>query len=289
MKLGVLPPYRTGVTADPAWMARFVRSVEAAGLESIYVVEHVVVPADYETRYPYSTTGRMPLPVDCPIPDPLELLAYLAAITERVVLGTGVLVLPEHNPVILAKRLATIDVLSGGRMRLGIGVGWMREEAEAVGIDPSTRGERTDEAIDALRVLWRDDEPSFHGRFSSFERAVCRPRPVQPGGIPIHVGGHSAAAARRAGARGDGYHPLGLKGEALAARLGEMRAAAVDAGRDPDAIEVTLGGLLADVDEAAVERARAAGAHRLVLSTTTADLSELDDQLHRAATLVPTP
>lgn len=289
MKLGVLPPYRTGVTADPAWMARFVRSVEAAGLESIYVVEHVVVPADYETRYPYSTTGRMPLPVDCPIPDPLELLAYLAAITERVVLGTGVLVLPEHNPVILAKRLATIDVLSGGRMRLGIGVGWMREEAEAVGIDPSTRGERTDEAIDALRVLWRDDEPSFHGRFSSFERAVCRPRPVQPGGIPIHVGGHSAAAARRAGARGDGYHPLGLEGEALAARLGEMRAAAVDAGRDPDAIEVTLGGLLADVDEAAVERARAAGAHRLVLSTTTADLSELDDQLHRAATLVPTP
>lgn len=288
MKLGVLPPYRTGVTADPEWMARFVRAVEAAGLESIYVVEHVVVPADYETRYPYSSTGRMPLPVDCPIPDPLELLAYLAAITERVVLGTGVLVLPEHNPVILAKRLATIDVLSGGRMRLGIGVGWMREEAEAVGIDPSTRGERTDEMIDAMRVLWRDDEPSFEGRFFSFEQAVSRPRPVQPGGVPIHVGGHSAAAARRAGAKGDGYHPLGLAGDALAERLDQMRAAAREAGRDPDAIEVTLGGLLADVDEAAVERARAAGADRLVLSTTTADLAELDDQLARvAALLVP--
>jgi probable F420-dependent oxidoreductase len=283
MKFGVLPPYRTGVTADPAWMSRFARAAEAVGLESIYVVEHVVVPADYDARYPYSKTGRMPLPVDCPIPDPLELLAFLAGVTERLVLGTGVLVLPEHNPVILAKRLATIDVLSGGRMRLGIGVGWMKEEAEAVGIDPSTRGARTDEMIDAMRVLWRDDEPTFHGQFCSFDRAVSRPRPVQPGGVPIHVGGHSPAAARRAGTRGDGYHPLGLDGDVLVERLAQMRTAARAADRDPDAIELTLGGLLVDTDEAAVERARGAGADRLVLSTVTGDLAELEDQMQALA------
>ena len=142
MKFGILPPYRAGVTADPLWMVTFAQHAEAIGFESIYVAEHVVVPAGYETRYPYSSTGRMPLPEDCPLPDPLELLTFLAAVTERIVLATGVLVLPEHNPVLLAKRVATLDVLSGGRARLGIGLGWMREEVEACGTDFDTRGAR---------------------------------------------------------------------------------------------------------------------------------------------------
>jgi alkanesulfonate monooxygenase SsuD/methylene tetrahydromethanopterin reductase-like flavin-dependent oxidoreductase (luciferase family) len=143
--------------------------------------------------------------------------------------------------------------------------------------------------IDALRVLWRDDEPTFDGEFFSFERAVSRPRPVQPGGVPIHVGGHSPSAARRAGRYGDGYHPLGLDGDLLVERLAQMRTAARAAGRDPDAIELTLGGLLADVDEPAVERALAAGADRLVLSTTTADLDELEDQMQALADRLSLP
>lgn len=274
MKFGILPPYRTGVTADPDWMGAFVRHAEALGFESVYVVEHVIVQAGYDENYPYAPSGRMPLPVDCAIPDPLELLAYLAGITERIVLGTGILVLPAHEPAMLAKRLATIDVLSKGRMRLGIGVGWQREELEAVGVDFGTRGARTDEAIEALQALWTQDEASYGGAFFSFDRVVSRPRPVQTGGIPIHVGGHSRAAARRAGRFGEGFQPLGLEGDELAARVAEMRSAAVDAGRDPDAIELSLGGLLDLCDDAALAAAEAAGAHRLVLSTRNGDLDE---------------
>lgn len=283
MKFGILPPYRSGVTADPVWMAAFTRHAEAVGFESIYVVEHAVVPAGYAADYPYSETGRMPLPEDCPIPDPIELLAYLAAITDRIVLATGILVLPEHNPVLLAKRLATLDVLSGGRVRLGIGVGWMREELEAVGIDFETRGARTDEMITAMRALWREDAASFDGIFFSFHDAISRPQPVQPGGVAIHVGGHSAAAARRAGRVGDGFQPLGLDGDALAARLGLMRATATAAGRDPDAIELSLGGLLGHLDDAALEAAQAEGADRLVISTRHADLDQLRDEMSEFA------
>jgi probable F420-dependent oxidoreductase len=275
VKFGILPPYRTGVTADPEWMIAFAELAESLEFESIYVVEHVVVPAGYATKYPYSETGRMPLPDDCPIPDPLELLAFLAAVTDRIVLATGILVLPEHNPLILAKRLATIDVLSGGRMRLGIGVGWMREELEAVGVDFDTRGARTDELIDAMRALWTGDDASFTGDFFTFERAVSRPQPVQVGGVPIHVGGHSKAAARRAGRVADGFQPLGLEGDALTERLALMRATAAEAGRDPDAIELSLGGLLDHLDGDAIARAEGAGADRIVISTRTADLDEL--------------
>jgi probable F420-dependent oxidoreductase len=275
MKFGILPPYRTGVTADPDWMVAFAQLAESLEFESLYVVEHAVVPAGYAATYPYSETGRMPLPEDCPIPDLLELLAFLAAVTERIVLATGILVLPEHNPVILAKRLATIDVLSGGRMRLGIGVGWMREELEAVGVDFDTRGARTDELIEAMRALWEGDEGTFAGEFFSFERAVSRPQPLQPGGIPIHVGGHSKAAARRAGRYAEGFQPLGLDGEALTQRLALMRGTAIHAGRDPDAIELSLGGLLDLLDADAVKRAEDQGADRLVVSTRFEDLDVL--------------
>jgi len=225
----------------------------------------------------------MPLAEDCPVPDPLDLLAFLAARTERLVLATGILVLPLHHPVVLAKRLATIDVVSGGRVRLGVGVGWMREELESVGVDHATRGRRTDEAIAALRVLATADEATFDGEFFSFGPIVSRPRPVQPGGVPIHVGGHSPAAARRAGRLGDGFFPLGLDGPTLQDRLAQLRTAARAAERDPDDIELSLGGLLQACDDGAVEAARRAGAVRLVLSTTTDDLDELRRQMDAAA------
>jgi len=144
MRFGVLPPYRAGVVADPTWISTFAEAVDRLGFESFYVCEHVAVKDGYASRYPYAVDGRMALPDDCDIPDPLDLLAFLAARTERVILATGVLVLPEHQVLALAKRVATIDALSGGRMRLGVGVGWMREEVESVGVDFATRGERTE-------------------------------------------------------------------------------------------------------------------------------------------------
>ncbi len=281
MKLGLLPPYRTGVTADPEWIGAFAQHADEVGFESLLTVEHVVVQVDYATRYPYSDTGRMPLPDDCDIPDPLELLAWIAARTQRIRLGTGILILPEHHPLQLAKRVATIDRLSGGRVFLGVGVGWMREELEALGIDPATRGSRTDEGIEALRTIWREEEISFAGRHARFERVRSHPKPVQAR-LPILVGGHSASAARRAGRLGDGFFPLGLAGEALDVRVAQLAEAANEAGRDPAKVPLTMGGLLGHDVEAALEEAARRGAERVVLSTRTDDLDVLRRDLDAA-------
>lgn len=274
-------------------MSHFARHAESCGFESIYTVEHVVVPGTYAEAYPYSATGRMPLAVDCPIPDPLDLLAFLAARTERIRLGTGVVVGPHHHPLVFAKRLATIDVLSGGRMLLGVGVGWMREELESTGVEFSTRGRRLDELLVALRTLWAlppysEGAPgaSFRGDFFSFDDVWSEPRPVRPSGVPIHIGGHSEAAARRCGRIGDGFHPLGLDDDLLAQRWALVRRTAEAAGRDPGAIELSVTVPLVGFDGSVVERAAGLGVHRIVVSSATADLAELDDQLAAAAAIV---
>ena len=279
VKFALLPPYRTGAVAEPQWITRFAQHAEACGFDAVYTVEHAVVPVGYQSKYPYAPDGRMTLPDHADIPDPLDLLAYIAGKTSTLGLGTGLIVLPEHHPVQLAKRLATIDRLSGGRLLVGVGVGWLREELEALNVDPATRGKRTDECIEAMRVLWREEEPTHHGTFFSFTKACSHPKPVQPGGVPIHIGGHSEAAARRAGRLGDGFHPLGLAGGALSERIAQMRDAAQEAGRDPDAIEITLGGLLDQLDDDRLASAEKAGAVRLVMSTRLTDIDSVCDQL----------
>jgi probable F420-dependent oxidoreductase len=201
--LGLLPPYRLDVASDPAWMTAFARHADDVGFESLLAVEHVAVPVGYESRYPYSDTGKMPLPEACELPDPLDLLAWLAARTERLRLGTGILVLPEHHPLQLAKRCATIDRLSGGRLFLGVGVGWMREEFQLLEQPFEQRGPRTDEMIEVLRKLWGGGMVEHHGRFYDFPRLQMSPAPRAP--IPILIGGVSDAALRRAGRIGDGW------------------------------------------------------------------------------------
>jgi probable F420-dependent oxidoreductase len=264
-------------------MTGFARHAEACGFESVVLVEHAVVISDYESTYPYASSGKMPLPDDCRIPDPLDLMAYLAAVTDRITLATGVLVAPNHPPVVLAKRIATVDVLSGGRVRMCLGVGWMDEELAATGADPRTRGRRTDETIAAMRALWADAGPAgadFDGEFVSFHHAHSFPKPVRPGGVPLHIGGHSEAAARRAGRLGDGFQPLGLAGDVLTTRLAQMREAAEAAGRDAGAIELSLSGYLPTLTEDEVAAAEAVGATRLVASTSmSGDLSEIHDEL----------
>jgi len=283
MKFAIIPPVRSDVTADPAWMTGFARHAEAVGFESIVLVEHAVVISRRADPYPYSATGDFPLHDGCVIPDPLDLLAFLAASTTTLGLATGVLVLPEHHPVVLAKRLATIDQLSGGRVRLCVGVGWMREELEACGIDFATRGRRTDETIDAMRALWAPDDAdgaSFHGEFFDFDHAFSNPKPVGSGGVPIHIGGHSDAAARRAGRRGDGFQPLGLRGPELAAKVTLMRRSAEAAGRDPNRLELSLGAALSTTTLETVEQAIELGAQRLVVSPSqSTDLGEVCDEM----------
>jgi len=241
MQLGVMPPPHGGFLASPDRIAAYTAAAEDAGFESIWVFEHMVIPSGYSSRYPYSPEGRISIE-DEDIPDPLTLLAFLAGVSQRINLGTGVLILPQRSPVLCAKECATVDALSHGRLRLGIGVGWLREEAEAVGTDFDNRGPRTDEAIAVMRALWRDDEATFDGKYTRFERAKSYPKPARTSGIPILVGGHSGVAARRAGRVGDGWFPIGLRGEEFAVRREEMRVAARAAGRDPDMIEISYSG-----------------------------------------------
>lgn len=231
------------------------------------MVEHAVVIGDTQSTYPYSPTGQSHLPDDIDIPDPLELLSFVAAATTTLGLSTGVLVLPDHHPVVLAKRLATLDRLSRGRLRICAGVGWMREEIEACGGDFDRRGRAADEAIAVMRALWSTDGPTTHdGEFYSFRNAYSYPKPVRPQGVPLYIGGHSTAAARRAGRLGSGFQPLGLVGDDLTAAVGVMRAAAVEAGRDPQGLDLVLGHGLHRVDQAALDQAAHAGAGRMLLS-----------------------
>lgn len=240
MKFGIMFA-NVGPMAHAEGAIGIARAAEEAGFESIWTVEHTVVPAGYQSTYPYSADGRMPGPEDSDIPDPLIWLSFVAGTTSRIRLGTGVLILPQRNPVTLAKEVATLDRLSGGRVELGIGVGWLEEEFQAIGIPFADRGKRTDDHVAALRALWTQDKATHSGDYSSFRDAICRPRPTQ-GSIPIVVGGHSKAAARRAGRLGDGFFPGRGSHADLTELIAEMRRSAEEHGRDPDDIEVTSGG-----------------------------------------------
>jgi probable F420-dependent oxidoreductase len=240
MKFGIAFA-NTGPFSDPSKAVEFAQGAEAAGFESLWTVEHVVVPAGYASRYPYSPSGRMPGREDAPIPDPLVWLAFLAGSTTRIRLATGILIVPQREPVVLAKELATLDHLSGGRLELGVGVGWLREEFDAIGVPFEERGRRTDEAVLAMRALWSEPTSSFSGEFFRFSDCISRPQPVR-GYVPIHVGGHTEVAARRAGRIGDGFFPASGSHSELGHLFKIAREAAAESGRDPDSLEFTTGG-----------------------------------------------
>jgi probable F420-dependent oxidoreductase len=281
MKFGMMFA-NVGPFVQPDAATALAQAAEEAGLESIWTVEHVVVPKGYESRYPYSRSGKMPGPEESDIPDPLIWLTWAAAATSTLRLGTGILILPQRNPGILAKEVATLDVLSGGRMELGVGVGWLEEEFRALGVPWERRGRRTDEHIEALRALWTEDLPTYNGEFVSFRDAISRPRPPQ-GTVPITVGGHSEAAARRAGRLGDGFFPGRGSHDDLARLLEVMRAEARDCGRDPDEISVTSGGNGALGDKALDEVKALAdlGVDRVVIPLLGFDVAGVRDALLR--------
>jgi probable F420-dependent oxidoreductase len=209
-------------------------------VESIWGVEHVIVAEDYQPLYPYAPDGRMPGDEQTVMPDPLEWLSFAAAKTTGLRLGTSVIVASQHSAAILAKRAATLDSLSGGRFMLGVGLGWQKEEYEAIGVPYRDRGRRLDECIEALRVLWRDHPATYEGRHVRFRRVHCNTDLATPGGPPILIGGSTSFAARRAGRLGDGFFPYVISPEDFATRIGEIRAAAREAGRDPAKIELTV-------------------------------------------------
>lgn len=256
----------TGPFASARGVADLAQVAENVGFESIWTVEHVIWPSDYGSQYPYSPTGKMPGDSSTPIPDPLIWLSFAAAHTSTIKLATGILILPERNPLVLAKSTATLDVLSEGRLILGIGVGWLEEEFDALGIPFERRGQRTDEYVSAMQALWTSDEASFSGEFASFNNVSSNPKPVG-GEIPIVVGGHTKVAARRAGRLGHGFFP----GKGDLGQLAELfdiaRQTAANAGRDPQAIELTAPhpGIFGDDPVGAAEELASLGVSRTTI------------------------
>ncbi len=258
---------------------------EEAGFESLWTIEHVVIPAGYQSAYPYSDDGRFGWPENLDYPDPLPWLATVAGATSTIKLGTAIVILPQRNPVVLAKELATIDVMSGGRLLFGVGVGWLSEEFDAIGVPFDERAPRTDEAIEVLRTLWGDDEASFDGRFHSFDRALMFPKPEQTvagrSSIPVLIGGHSPAAARRAGRLGDGFFPARATPDDLGPLVDIVHSTALEHGRNPDDIEITAGNVF-DLESA--KRFQDMGADRLMCPLMLPDLLQDVDAAKRRIT-----
>lgn len=233
MRLGFVLP-TMGPLAGPEALARVARAVEDAGLDSVWTSERSLWPVNAKTPYPFG-----PLPEEYKISlDPLDALTFVAGQTSRIGLGTSVLNLPWYNPLLLARRLTTLDVLSGGRLRVGLGSGWSEDEHAAAGSDFRTRGRRSDEALALLQTVWTTDPAEFHGAFYEVPLSYISLKPVQQPHPPVYWGGWGAAAKRRAALLADGWHPAGLPVAQLAPQFAEVLELARAAGRDPDALRL---------------------------------------------------
>ncbi len=283
MKFGIMFA-STGPFATAEGAAAIATNADRCGIESIWSVEHVVIPDGYQSKYPYKEDGRIPGADDTDIPDPLIWLAYVAGITTQIRLATGILIVPQRNPVVLAKECATLDKLSNGRFELGIGVGWLEEEFTTLGLPFDDRGPRTDDYIAAMRALWTQDRAAHDGPFSSFTGAIQRPQPVQAGGVPIIVGGHSKAAARRAGRIGDGFFPISASEDELVGLLELMHRTASEHGRDGDDIAVTVGSWSPRRDNLdKVKELEDLGIDRLIVAPPTGNIDKLPQAIEQLA------
>jgi probable F420-dependent oxidoreductase len=224
----------------PELLDTVAEGAQARDVGTIWVGEHVVLFGDYDSHYPYAADGRIPAPPGSGLLEPLVTLTYLAARTSTVRLGTAMLLLPQRNPVYVAKEVSTLDLLSGGRVDLGIGVGWLKEEFEALNVPWERRGARTDEYLQVLRTLWVDDTSSFHGE--TYDLAPCEmfPKPVQQPHPPIHVGGETRAALRRAARHAQGWHTFNRSPEELVEGLAALDVELEAAGRTRGDLHVTV-------------------------------------------------
>ncbi|MDC2964566.1 LLM class F420-dependent oxidoreductase [Gammaproteobacteria bacterium] len=263
MKVGLA--FASSAAIDGTATLEICRRAEAVGFESLWGGEHVIIPDEIYSKYPYTEDGKIPAEPDTPIPDPLIWLAFAAAAAPTLRLGTCILIVPQRNPLVLAKELATLDQLSGGRVELGLGVGWLKEEFEALGVPWERRGARNDEYIEAMRALWQGPHAEFHGDFVDFPPVTCSPRPVN-GSIPIVVGGDTERAIARAGKIADGYFP----GEGNIDRLKELitrvKHSAESNDRDPNSVKISaIFGTQMMNPEAGVEEMRNAGVDRIMV------------------------
>ena len=262
MKFGLRYCNTDKYAANTALAVELVQAGEEAGFESAWTVEHTVIPSGYESVYPYSESGKIAGGAeDLILTDALIWMVHMAVATKSIKFGTAILILPQLSPVVCAAQVATLDYMSGGRALLGIGVGWLKEEFDAIGAPFERRGIRTDEYVAAMRALWANDCASFEGEFVQFKDTYCLPRPIN-GSVPIIVGGDTDYAARRAGRLGDGYFPAR---DTPQERIDLARRTAEQCGRDPDALEITMP-MPEDPDD--IPNMKARGVDRLVVPVT---------------------
>lgn len=227
------------VTERALPVTELAKECEARGIESLWVPEHPVVPAAYETRYPLTEDGKLPRPYT-ELPDPFAVLAAAAAVTTRLRIGTGICLVPERDPVMLAQQVASLDWLSGGRFLFGIGAGWLKEEMDLFTPHFDYRFAFMREAIAAMRALWSGAPTEFSGKWIRFSAAVCRPRPVQQPHPPVILGGMGPNALKRVAAWGDGWMPIATPPDELRAARAEVDRLASAAGRDPRRISFSV-------------------------------------------------
>jgi probable F420-dependent oxidoreductase len=265
----------SGALADADGVAEVARAAEDLGYESVWVGEHPVLIDPH--------AAPSPLPPHSELLDPVAVLAYAAAQTTTVKLGTGIVILPLRNPVILAKQLASVDVLSKGRLLVGVGVGYVPGEYEAIGVPFGTRGRRADDYIDAMRTLWDDDEPQFSGEFAAFSGVQSRPRPAVPR-LPVYASGMSTAALRRAVVRADGWYGFFQDLASTKRSLDELARLAGEVERPAvlGALDITVTPPPGAIDNDTVNRFEDLGVHRLVLLHDFMDMAGAPDPARRA-------
>ncbi|MBF6571178.1 MAG: LLM class F420-dependent oxidoreductase [Candidatus Binataceae bacterium] len=247
-------------------MVAMAQRAEQLGFESLWIPDHIVLPTEYRSTYPYAASGRMPAPPETPFHDPMLALAYIAGVTRTIRLATGVLVLPMRNPFAVAKAVATLDVVSNGRAILGVGIGWLREEFTAIGMDFDNRARRTREAIALMKQLWTSETPSFHGQTVSAENLRFAPKPLQKPHPPIVLGGDSEPSLKRAAQVGDGWYGIMPNIEAAADTIARLRKHETAVGRATP-LEITVNPRLAGpLDIGQIRRLEAIGVDRVILN-----------------------
>ncbi len=278
MDVGVFVPLGNG-NARPDLVRALGPAVEERGFESIWVAEHVVLFDDYASQYPYSPDGRFPGGGETGLLEPFAALTYLAAVTDRVRLGTGICLVPQRNPVYTAKQVADLDVLSGGRVDFGVGVGWLREEFEVLDMPFERRGARTDDHLAVMRSLWTDDVSEHHGELYDLPPCRMYPKPIQRPHPPIHVGGESAAAKRRAARLGQGWFTFNRPADELPGALDELDAALDAEGRSRADLQLTVCPYFRPTSHDDVARYVELGVDRLVVVCLAFDLDGMRSML----------
>ena len=239
MKVGLMILGHAAGT-EPGAIRTIVTHAERLNFATIYADEHIVLIDGHRSRFPYSPDGNPPGTMFEPMLNPFVTLGFAAALTNRIRLATGICLVPQHNPVVLAKEVATLDRLCGGRFALGVGVGWLAEASEAIGVPWENRGRRACEYIEAMRALWRDERSSFRGEFVNFRNVCCFPKPVTGARLPIIFGGESLPALKRVARYGNGWFGFNYSPSEAAAKIKKLEELLAIAGRKIDEIEIVI-------------------------------------------------